>query len=125
MYKGKHDIVLARCSIAGGGSVFGSEGGFADKACDVEGTREDIAQDISFGTVVKAEPGRAFDVVACLVGVAAFGIAETANAQRPRRGIDLEIARQAQGMVTWKGIIDDDTEAQGMVRISERARGSG
>lgn len=98
--------------------MFGCQGGFADKTGDIESTREDIAQDVGFGAVVKTEPGRPFDVVASLVGIAAFGIAEPADAQRPGRGIDLEITSQTPGMVTWECIIDDDTEAQGMVRIS-------
>ena len=67
-------------SVTGGSRVFGSKGGFTDKTSDIEGTREDVAQDAGFGAVVETEPGRAFDVVAGLIGVAAFGIAETANA---------------------------------------------
>ncbi len=64
--------------------MFSNKRGLTDKAGDIQSTREDIAQKVGFGAVIKAEPGRAFDVAAGLIGIAAFGIAETANAQRPR-----------------------------------------
>lgn len=118
-------VCLPGDSVTGGGSMFGSKRGFADKTGDIEGTREDIAQDAGFGAVVEPEPGRAFDVVTGLVGVAAFCVAETAHAQGPGRGIDFQIASQAQRIITWEGIVDEETEAQGMVGVSVRARESG
>ena len=87
-------------SVTGSGRVFGSKGGFADKTSDSEGTREDVAQDAGFGAVVETEPGRAFDLVTGLVGVAAFGVGETAHAQCPGRGIDFQVPSQAQAIIT-------------------------
>lgn len=102
--------------------MFCRQGGLADKTGDIECTREDIAQEIGFGTVVEAEPGRAFDTMPGLVGVATFGIGETANAKRPGRGIDFEVTSQAQAVITRQDVLDEKTEAQGMVGVSVGTR---
>ena len=60
--------------------MFGSESGFAHEASDIEGTREDVTEILGFGTVGLAEPRRTFQTMSGLVGVAAFGIAETTDA---------------------------------------------
>ena len=100
----------------------GSEGGLADKASDIEGTREDIAQDVGFGAVVETEPGRAFEAVPGLVGVTALGVREAANAQGPDRRIDFEVPSEAQRVITGQDVLDEETEAQGMVGVSVGTR---
>jgi len=68
------------CSDAGDSRVLGSQGSLTHETRDVERAREDIAQVLGLGAVGRAEPGRAFEVAPGLVGVAAFGVAETTDA---------------------------------------------
>ena len=76
------------CGVSGAGG----SGGLAHKANQVEGIGQDVAQIVGFGAVVEAEPWRAGEVAARLVGVATLGIALAADAKLPRGGIELEVA---------------------------------
>ena len=78
MSKGHRDI--PKRSDPGCGRVFSSESGFTHKTSDIEGTGEDIAEVLGLGAFGLAEPRRTFQVSPSLVGVAAFGIAETTDA---------------------------------------------
>ena len=57
------------------------QGGFADEAGDIAGEEQDVAQTGSLGAVGQAVPRRAFEMAACLAGIAAFGVALAALAQ--------------------------------------------
>jgi len=60
--------------------MLGSQGSFTHEACDIQRTREDIAQVLGLSTVGHAKPGRAFEVSSGLVGVATFSVTEATDA---------------------------------------------
>ena len=109
------------CSDAGGRRVFGGQCGLTHETCDIERTGEDIAPVLRLGTVGHAEPGRTIEVSSGLVGVAAFGITESTDAQVPGGRIDLQVTSQTYVVVLGQGGVDDDTVAQGTVGVSVRA----
>ena len=94
----------------GWGSSSSSKGCLTDEAGEVAGTGESVSEDRCLGTVGQAVPGRPFHATAPLVGVAAFGITETPNAQCPGRGIDLEVTGETD-VAIGQGTIDDDSTA--------------
>jgi len=67
----------------------------AHEAGDIEGVGEDVAEVVGLSAVGQAVPGRAFEVAAGLIGVAAFGIALAALAQGPSWGSDAEVSGEA------------------------------
>ena len=68
-------------SGAGGHRAGLRQGGFADEAGDVAGEEQDVAQTGSLGAVGQAVPRRAFEMAACLAGIATFGVALAALPQ--------------------------------------------
>ena len=100
--------------------MFCGKCGFTDKASHIQGTREDVTKMICFGAVVKTEPRRTFDATAGLVGVTAFCIAETSDAQLPRRRIDLKVASKTDATIR-ESDVDSSGIAQGVIRVAIRA----
>ena len=88
-----------------------SKSSFPDETSDVEGGGQDVSQDGSLGTVRQAMPGRALHAASPLLGIAAFGVAKTANAQFPGRGANLEIAGETD-VAVGQAMVDDDGGAQ-------------
>ena len=76
--------------------MLGGESGLTDETSEIEGTRKQVAEGLSLGTVVETEPGGALEVAARLVGVATLGVTLATQAQFPRRGAqrapDFEVA---------------------------------
>lgn len=94
----------------GWGSASSSPGGLTDEAGEVAGAGEGVSEDRGLGAVGQAVPGRSFHTPAPLVGIAAFGVTETPNAQCPGRGIDLEVAGETD-VAIGQGAVDDDGTA--------------
>ena len=86
---------VADCGVSGAGG----SSSLPDKTNQVEGVGQDVTQVVGFGAVVEAEPGRALEMAAGLVGVATLGIALAADAQLPGGGIELEVAGEAQAAI--------------------------
>ena len=107
---GSRTRTVPKESDAGSCRVYGSESGFAHETSDIEGTRENVTEILCFGAVGLAEPRRTFQVMSGLVGIAAFGIAETTDAQLPGGRADLEVTSETD-IAIWEGTIDDDGTA--------------
>ena len=70
------------------GTILSGAGSFTDETGQVEGQGKGIAEDGGLGGIRQAEERRAFELAAGLIGVAGFGVGETAETQVPGRGFD-------------------------------------
>ena len=92
-------------------------GRLADKASDIESVGKHVAEHGGFGTVGQAKPRRAFEVMAGLIGIAAFSIALAPLAQRPAGRIHFEVTGQADVSV-GECQTDADEVAQVLIRLT-------
>ena len=105
--------------------MFGGERGFTHETSDIECAGKDVTEILGLGTVGLAEAGGTFQVTTGLVGVAAFSVTETTDAQVPGGRADLEVTSQAEIVVLWVSGLDAGGVAQGTCRVSVRAKGDG
>ncbi len=85
---------------SGGSGAFGMrQGGFPDEASQVEGERQDVAQEGGFGSIGQSKTRHALELSAGLVGIAGFGIGQPSKTQIPAGGADLQVTSQADGTI--------------------------
>jgi hypothetical protein len=97
-------------------------GGFEDEAGEIEGQREGVREEHSFGGVRDAEGGRVFEMSVCLGGIAALGIGLAADAQLLGGGTDGDVACQADRTIR-QGKRGSQGKTQRMLGIGEGTGG--
>ncbi len=97
---------------SGSPGAFGiGQGGFPDEASQVEGERQDVAQEGGLGGIGQAKTRHPLELSAGLVGIAGFGIGEPSETHLPAGGADLQVTSQADGTI-WQSQGGGQAEAQ-------------